>query len=150
MKCKNAINQFMLLDDYKNLPWRIKFHILFCKNCRQEIRKLTEELNSLTCKTPFYITRDISDDVMNIINNFRTVQQKNMSNFKWIAAGAIMLSSMFLVSFSNSMIWLKSTFGSSFIIPLSIVQGLVITGYAALFIGSHLDGLKKTFFKNVN
>ena len=101
--------------------------------------------NQFSGDSPFRVPYDMSEIVMKRILNSTVVFTANdrISNFKWIAVGLVILVSMFLAPYSDSMIWLNNQFGGQFEIPFNIVMGIIITVYASLFVGTHLDSLKR-------
>ncbi|MCP4138613.1 MAG: hypothetical protein GY754_47090 [bacterium] len=144
MKCNKAIERFLELDNYTALPFSIRLHTTFCPKCENEIFSLQEKFNSLHNAVPFKPEFDITNSVMSEIALLETSYEHNVSNLKWFSVGAIILGSIFLIPFSNNLSWLRVYFGANLEIPLSIVMGLAISVYAVLFIGSHLEELKKT------
>lgn len=148
MRCNKFIENFLELDNYTAIPLSFKIHIFFCTRCRKEILFLTEQFKSLLATSSFDMKKDISEAVMLKIKELEINFEQNISNFKWITAGSIIWASIFLMSFSDSIAWLQSQFGAYLEIPLRIVMGLVVSFYAALYIGTHLDQIKKALNYN--
>jgi hypothetical protein len=98
---------------------------------------------------PFQMTGDLSNAVIRKIYNSNQLYgtnadfEKNISPSKWFYSGVILFASIMLVSYSESFISLRKHLGSSLEIPLNIVLGLIITVYAASYIATHLEALKK-------
>jgi hypothetical protein len=63
------------------------------------------------------------------------------STWGWVLAGCIMLISLSTVGFGMTFGHIASLTGSSFLLPMGIISGCIITAYGALFIGSHLQEL---------
>ncbi|MDR0539876.1 MAG: hypothetical protein LBG74_05160 [Spirochaetaceae bacterium] len=59
----------------------------------------------------------------------------------WVIAGVIIVLSLLSVYFHSEFVSINSTQGISYILPLGITIGGVITAYGALFIASHLETL---------
>lgn len=143
MKCEKAIASFLNQDDSRYPAFLIRLHIAFCSKCRKEISALQNIFVYARTSSPFIMPGDLSASIMRSIIKSDIVYKKDISSGKWLFTGAVIFASIFLVSYSDSFIWLKWHFGSGLEIPLYIVLGFIITIYFALYIGSHLDSLKK-------
>jgi hypothetical protein len=143
MKCKKIIDSFLNQDDSRYPVFLIRLHIAFCSRCRKEIRTLQKIFVKARTSSPFEMPGDMSGPVMRAIINSDVVYKKDISSGKWLFTGVVIFASIFLVSYSNSFIWLKSHFGSVLEVPLYMVLGLAITFYAALFIGTHIEMMRK-------
>ena len=143
MKCDKAMKKFLDMDNDASFTLSLKLHSIFCRECREEISALSETYSSLIGMSSFVTQKDMTDAIMAEVYKHENLYEHNVSYFKWISVGSIIIASRFLVSFSDTHIWLNSHFGINFEIPLNIVLGLVISIYLILFIASHIDDLKK-------
>ena len=143
MKCNSTIRSFLELDNYMELPFSIRLHMVFCKKCRNEIYSLQNTFFNLRESQPFDMLDDLSSIVMNTIYAGPVFYSKNVSSTKWLSVGMLIFLSMVGLTFSNSFASLKDYFGIYFEIPLNIVMGLAITIYVGFFIGSHLEETRK-------
>ncbi len=144
MKCDKAIQEFLEQEDCFYEPLRVRLHTLLCPKCRKEIRNLkniffTARISGGGIRMP----EDLSGLIMNRIAESGMTHEKNVSQSKWLMSGAIIFLSIFLVSYSDSFIWLRKYFGSGLEIPVNMVLGIVVTLYASLFAGTHLEDVKK-------
>jgi hypothetical protein len=145
MKCDEAINRLMDLDNGEQIPDDVARHLQECVTCRREAEVLFQALTALEAQNLVVMTPDVAVSVMERIRwtEDQAVAQaesdRHMPMRNWIVVGAIILFSMFLVPFSNSLTWLTDAFGSSLEIPLYIILGIVVAAYATLFIGTHVD-----------
>jgi predicted anti-sigma-YlaC factor YlaD len=142
MKCDRAMKMFLELDNNEAVPLRVKAHMVFCPRCRAEITAMAEELLVLRHLSPYEPDADITAEVMAAILKLSPVPEHTISNIKWLSVGSIILMSLFLISFSESLQWLTTRFGAHLMIPLSVVMGLIMSLYAILFISTHLEELK--------
>jgi hypothetical protein len=143
MKCEKIIASFLNQDDSRYPVFFIRLHIAFCSRCRNEIKALQNAFIRATTASPFSMPLDLSDPIMRRIFKSDVIYEKNISSAKWLFSGVIIFASIFMLSYSESFIWLREYFGRGLEIPLHIVLGLVITFYAALYIGTHIDDMKK-------
>lgn len=143
MKCDRTVNSYLQLEDYTSIPFTLRLHLLLCKKCRQEIKILSRTFSRIRNDFPYKSPVDITLSVMSIIRAENITSGKTVSGFKWVSIGAIIFSSIVLINFSESFIWLKKEFGSNYTIPVSIVMGFIITAYASILIACNYEYIKK-------
>jgi hypothetical protein len=143
MKCDRAVEKFMELDDYRDIPFLLRFHIIICKRCRGEVAALTAALDILASESPFTAPRGLSLSIMNKITGESLSHVGRVSGGKWVFAGTVIFSSILLLNFSESFIWLEEQFGSQYTLPLSIVLGLVLTAYLSIVVGCNYESVKR-------
>jgi len=68
-----------------------------------------------------------------------------LSTHGWVIAGVAILISLVTVFFGLDFKHLALESGMSFVLPMGITIGIVLTTYGALFIGSHLKELSERF-----
>ena len=143
MNCKKVMDQFVRMDNKSVVPLKLRLHFLLCEECRNEKNSMNSTLFSLHGEYLYTPSKSLSDNVMKMIFLSGIRYRERVSYAKWIFSGIIIALSSFAVSFSESHNWLTSYFGQSLALPINIILGLGITIYAALFIFTHLDDLKK-------
>ncbi|HNR88708.1 MAG TPA: hypothetical protein PKM65_10245 [Spirochaetota bacterium] len=142
MNCDKAMRRYLETDNRAYVALAVKFHALRCARCRAEIARLDREFRALLNQAPFDAPPDLADAVMHAARRSRIENATNVGTGKWVAVGGAILSSIVLVPFSDSLIWLKDHFGGHFEVPFSIMLGVAISVYAALYIGTHLEQIK--------
>lgn len=143
MKCDRAIKEYLNHEDNSSMPLMLRIHLLLCRRCRKEISGLIKIFSQLKNDSSFKIPFDITSPVMNIIRTQNIPEWKTISGAKWVSIGTVIFSSILLLNFSESFIWLKKEFGSYYTIPVSIVMGLVITAYFVILIACNYEYIKK-------
>ncbi len=138
MKCEHAMKKFLELDNNGTLPLTLQIHLLTCKDCRDEVKKLQSAYLSLKDNPP-YIT-SLTDTIMAQISLQKQYYQK-VSNFNWLAAGFIIFLSIGLISYSDTFEWLSMHFGTKITIPIYLVLGCIISGYIGSYVASHMKKL---------
>jgi hypothetical protein len=143
-----------------NLPLllqvQVRLHCFFCPQCAQEIERfeLAQDIlrNDFTPPSP-----DFADAVMAELfaeGAFNAGESPETAGFgedagisfrSWIAAGLILFFSLVSAFFGIDFIKIAAAEGSSYLLPLGITIGAVITCYGAIFIGSHLKELSQRF-----
>jgi len=145
MKCNDAVDKFMELDDYRDIPLLLRIHLLICRKCRGEVAALTAALDIISSGSPFDAPRGLAGSIMNAILRDSLSHTGKISGLKWVSAGTVIFMSILLINFSDSFIWLKEQFGSLYTIPLSIVLGLVLTAYLSIVVGCNYEAVKKYY-----
>lgn len=134
------------------LRMRIMAHLCCCNRCAEEYRKL-RTLTQTLIQDDFFPATPLSniDNIMEELERLEEVEINKersvvpISLWGWVIIGFIML--IFLSSSVFGMDFMKvvSTQGRSFLLPVSLTIGCVVTGYGAMFIGSHLKELSDRF-----
>ncbi len=143
MKCEKAVAEYLETDEKYRVPLLVKLHMIFCPKCSDEICKLMAVMDLLENDSLWKTERNITGYVMDRISLQNVYSEKRVSGIKWMVIGAVIVSSILLINFSNSFIWLREQYGSEFAIPLSIVLGLAITAYMMVLTLSNYDYLEK-------
>ena len=143
MKCEKAINDYLKNDDKYRIPFFVRIHMFFCPRCSAEIYRFAAAMNWLEDETLWKTDSNITGYVMDRISMKDIYSERRVSGLKWVIIGMVIFSSILLINFSNSFIWLKEQYGLEFIIPLSIVLGLGLTIYMMVLIISNYDYLEK-------
>jgi len=68
-----------------------------------------------------------------------------LSTRGWVIAGIVILLSLISAFFGYDFHRVTKAAGISLLLPVGIIIGVFLTGYGALFIGSHLKELSKRF-----
>jgi hypothetical protein len=154
MKCDNALDVVYEDDDIPSLGKRLRlaFHIIFCRTCASHLERY-EEARSFLQTGFFPLSPDFSDLIMSRIydesfdeeTDEQLVGTGGFSVKGWIISGIALLLSLTMVFFDQDFINIARDQGSSFLLPMGILTGIVITGYGALFIGSHLKEFSDRF-----
>jgi hypothetical protein len=127
---------------------QIWFHSLFCASCAQKINTFRSARNIL--KEDFFpFSPDLENSIMARIGSEQADETfavpGGISTHGWVIAGLIILVSLVTTFFGFDFQRLASESGMSFMLPVGITIGIVLTTYGALFIGSHLKELSERF-----
>jgi hypothetical protein len=128
---------------------RIWLHLLYCPDCSGEISKLRnlEEV----MKTDFFPpSPDFEEPLMECIYQEAEIEEETdaptgFSLKSWVFTGFFVLLSLSSSFFGMNFEEIAKTEGSSFLLPVGLTIGMVVTCYGALFIGSHLKELSARF-----
>lgn len=142
MNCERWMQQYMGLDSGESLPLPLRIHTLFCARCRAEIRGMEMALLAMQRFAP-PSPEDLSREIMSSVMRGVSEDGRIVPLYNWVAGGILLLAGVILVRFGDSFIWLKERFGIDLELPLAIVLGVVLSVYAAVFVGTHIEELAR-------
>lgn len=143
MKCEKVMTAYLKSEDMDRIPFRVRLHTFFCPVCSAEIHMLMAVFKSLEARPVWRTERNITGSVMDSLRIERKYAERKVSGFNWVLIGLVIFSSILLVNFSNSFLWLNEQFGLEFIIPFSIVLGSILTVYIVLLTISNYEIMVK-------
>ncbi|MDR2618980.1 MAG: peptidoglycan-binding protein [Treponema sp.] len=129
---------------------RIGIHLFFCPRCAREA-KILERLHEVMVSDFFPPSPDFENPVMEKLSAETGIDTESgdapagFSFRGWIIAGCFVFLSLPTVFFGMDFIKAPDAQSSSFLLPLGLTIGGVLTGYGAFFIGSHLKKLSSHF-----
>ena len=128
---------------------RIDLHLLCCPACARELKNLRriEEIMKADFLPP---SPDFGDLLMERVYEETAMEEATdapagFSLRGWVITGVIVLLSLSTAFFGMNFVEIANAEGSSFLLPVGITIGVVLTCYGALFIGSHLKELSSRF-----
>ena len=126
------------------------FHMLFCGRCAAGFKRLENARKAL--KMDYLpLSPDFEDAVMLRIYAEEAFEKDpveipgGVSTRGWVIAGCVVVVSLATVFFGKDFAIVANSHGSSFLLPLGIITGVVVAGYGSLFIGSHIKELSERF-----
>jgi len=128
-------------------------HIFFCPECAHKI-ELYESAKEMLKADFFPASVELEDSIMariaieeeqKAIENPAYAAPGGLSTRGWVIAGLVILISLVTAYFGFDFRSLANELGASFMVPIGITVGIVVTSYGALFIGSHLKELSERF-----
>jgi len=130
----------------------VSLHTFFCPSCAKEI-ELYEKTREILSRDFFPAAPGIEDSIMakiaaeDVISDTQETYATpgGISTRGWVIAGIILMVSLVTAFFGLDFQNIARESGSSFLLPVGITIGIILTVYGALFIGSHLKELTKRF-----
>ncbi|MDR2942068.1 MAG: peptidoglycan-binding protein [Treponema sp.] len=154
MTCSEILD--MVYEEPDNMPLfnqiRIWLHTIFCPNCAQEIERY--QVSRAILQNDFFpISPGLEESIMAKIDTLEEEEEikdayavpGGLSTRGWVIAGLIIFVSLATSFFGFDFRHLTNESGISFLLPMGITIGIVLTTYGALFIGSHLKELSERF-----
>ncbi|MDR2608858.1 MAG: peptidoglycan-binding protein [Treponema sp.] len=137
------------------LQLRIRFHLFFCPQCSQEIERFELARESLK-NDFFYPAPGLEEAVMARIAAELAAGEAGeedpvrdnpggISTRAWSLTGILIFISLASSFLGLNFAEVAAAGGISFLLPIGITIGVVITCYGALFIGSHLKEFSERF-----
>ena len=156
MDCRTVINACYETEEDGSLSLlakiRIGLHILFCPSCYLELKCLRNNLQYLEeiMKTDFFpFSPGFESIIMERLLEYdikgSTEAPAGFSTRLWIVIGFFVLLSLSTSFFGMDFVRIAKAEGLSFLLPVGITVGVVLTCYGALFIGSHLEEFSNRF-----
>ena len=151
MNCDDALDTVYETETALPVGKRLSlaFHIIFCGQCAAHLENY--EKARFLLRTDFFPpSPDFADSIMNSIafgeeTDEHLLEAGGFSVKGWVIAGVVLLLSLVTVFFGQDFTSIAMDQGSSYLLPLGIIIGVVITCYGALFIGSHLKEFSQRF-----
>jgi hypothetical protein len=141
---------------------RLEAHRLFCPRCAAEERKLKAAWKLLEVEGSEFFPEPpaFADRVMERVYAEEADERDapgladegldpctGVSFRGWVVTGFIVLISLGTSFFGVEFSKVAASQGSSFLLPVGLTIGCVLTGYGAIFIGSHLKEFSQRFLK---
>jgi hypothetical protein len=137
------------------LQVRVFLHLLFCRDCAEKAKNF-EALRELM-KTDFFPpSPELEETIMAKLPEGEDEDAAEfpalvpgvpggVSTLGWVVIGFFILISLATSFFGSGFVKVADAEGSSFLLPVGLTIGAVLTGYGVLFIGSHLKELSTRF-----
>jgi hypothetical protein len=153
MNCQDVRDKLFDYNRDEPLPLlqhiRIDFHLLHCSRCAKELEKLEQFRDVVTTgffpAPPPYLEDRIMAEIEQETQEEYIPAAAGVTFRSWVITGLIILISLATASLGMDFSKLAEALGTPFLLPVGITVGVVITGYGALFIGSHLEELSDRF-----
>jgi hypothetical protein len=131
---------------------QVWLHTLICPDCSLKIEHLETSLSILR-EDFFPSSPELEDSIMAkvTLEEYQPETENiyaapgGISTRGWIITGIIILVCLVTAFFGMDFKNLADETGGSFLLPVGITIGIVLTTYGALFIGSHLKELTERF-----
>jgi hypothetical protein len=131
---------------------QIFLHLLFCGECAEKARNF-EALRELMSTGFLPPSPGLEETIMAKLPEEDTAEFSGMvsdapggvSTRAWVIIGFFILISLVTSFFGSGFAKVADAQGSSFLLPLGLTIGAVLTAYGVLFIGSHLKELSARF-----
>ena len=151
LDCNNVLD--IVYESDGSLPIiihiKIGLHLLLCPHCSMQITNL-RHLEKIM-KTDFFPPAPLLEEpIMERLYAEAIIEEEynapaGFSFRGWIIIGFFMLLSLSSSFFGVNFIEIANKEGLSFLLPVGITIGIVVTCYGALFISSHLKELSNRF-----
>ena len=148
MRCDIFKEKYLTLDNRRKPGLLMRFHSLRCPRCRDEERHTEEIFLRASGAEPDLMKRDLSASIMLTVKREGVPYGRQVSFFNWLSAEVIIVLSIVLVQFSDSLTWMKGYYGRELELPLYLIMGVLITIFSASLVNSQMKNaldLKERF-----
>lgn len=153
MRCDTFTEKYLALDNRRKPGLLMRLHALRCPRCRDEARNLEVIFCRAADAGPDLMPRDLASSIMLTVRREGVPYGRKVSFFNWISAEVIIVLSIVLVQFSDSLPLLKEHYGRELELPLYLIMGVLITIFSASLVNSQMKNaldLKERFFVWLN
>jgi hypothetical protein len=136
------------------LKIRIALHVFFCPGCAQEFERL-KVMQDILRNDFSPACPDFEESLMAMIEQEEemdaaqdpelSVLPGGLSTRGWVITGLVIFFSLATAFIGLDFNYIALKAGMSFLLPVGITIGIVLTSYGALFIGGHLKELSERF-----
>ncbi|MDR1575668.1 MAG: peptidoglycan-binding protein [Treponema sp.] len=164
MSCNKILDEIYEYSGGEPMPLllqlRVGLHLLVCPSCAQEVERF-EVARDILYNDFMPLSPGFEDSVMaqiaageeDALAAFDAEETPlnafaipgGLSTRGWVIAGLITLVSLVTAFFGLDFERVAREAGMSFLLPVGITIGIVLTAYGALFIGSHLKEFSERF-----
>jgi hypothetical protein len=127
---------------------QVWLHSAFCPYCTREIEGL-EEARNIMRRDFFASSAGLEDSIMAKITAEKDIEPYavpgGISTRAWAVTGLIILVSLAAAFFGLDFQKIADETGISFLLPVGITIGIVLTAYCVFFIGSHIREFTERF-----
>ena len=141
-KCSFVMDRFFALDQNEKLPLWMTLHLLHCKECRTQVRMLTqaEKISSRDSKGSAMFSAGTISDVIARLYPEKPVKKVSLLN--WGIAGIFLLFCMILLSVVSKQIVNKAVQ-----LEIYLFIGILVSVFVMCFVTSNLDFFVKQIRK---
>ena len=153
MDCDTVFDTMYESEGENSLPaliqMKIWVHLLFCSKCTEKLEKY-QRLQAVM-KDDFFPPPPEFEDMLieRVVREADTIRNEDapagFSFRSWVIIGFFVLLSLSSAFFGIDFVEIASSEGLSFLLPVGLTIGMVVTCYGAFFIGSHLKELSTRF-----
>lgn len=135
--CESYMNDFLSLDAGERLPLSLTLHLLFCKECRSQVRAMSSAQKNAV--RPFI--KSIEVDSPSVINAMKKLDPqwkpkvRPVSMIQWIISGIVMISALIFFALICDL-FVQS---QAYMVAYAFITAGAVTAYCAVFIASNLD-----------
>jgi len=128
---------------------KLGLHLLFCESCQSELKTL-EVLAEIMRSDFLPPSPELEEIIMERLGEEVLIEETAKTHVgfsfrSWVIIGFFLVFSLVSSFFGMNFVGAGNAEGLSFLLPLGITIGLIVTCYGALFIGSHLKELSNRF-----
>lgn len=143
MRCELFLDRHDRLDAGETPGYALRRHLASCASCEAKVRRQAAALAAYRAASPDATDPKASAMDERIMAAVRLTPRPRRAVLvrDWILSGFVIAASMVIIPLGSEFDRAKEAFGSRLAVPLSLVLGLVLTAYMAVFIGCHMDSI---------
>ena len=154
MTCNEALNRLLSLDNGEQPDRETALHLTSCPGCLAQANRLRAALDSVleppaVASDPAASDAALTNAIMTAVRSLPAVTTPGrlhaMPLRNWLFAGLLILGGTFGLQYSDSLDWLRVSFGPVIDLAIGLILGLVLTTYLCILVGSNLERVSRLF-----
>ncbi|MBL8967366.1 MAG: hypothetical protein JNG85_10165 [Spirochaetaceae bacterium] len=143
MRCEQFLDRYDRLDAGETPGYPLRRHLAACASCEAKVRRREAALAAYRAGSSDADAAkgNLLDERIMAAVRLTPRPRRAVLVRDWILSGFVIAASMVIIPLGSEFDRAKETFGFRLALPLSLVLGLALTAYMAVFIGSHMDSL---------
>lgn len=143
MRCERFLDRYDRLDAGVTPGFALRRHLASCASCEAKVRRQSAALAAYRAgpADEAIPEEEVLDERIMAAVRLTPRPRRAVLVRDWILSGAVIAASMVMIPLGSEFDRAKEAFGSRLAVPLSLVLGLALTAYMAVFIGSHMDSI---------
>lgn len=147
MRHEAALERLDELDSREDYGLALRWHLARCRSCSAAAAQVEAAMRAYReparLGAEAALPEDHLEDRIMAAVRLTPPPKQDFALGDWLFPGAVLALSMVLLPLmGNDVDFLKSVFGSGYLLSLSLVLGAAFTAYCALFIATHLSELQ--------
>ena len=153
MTCHDAIDSLLALDNNEPPRRDLASHLDACPACSREWTRLRAATRVLR----FSETETFDDDSALTARIMESIRREprpvgtmadphvQMPLRRWLLAAALLVAGVLGLEYSESLDWLRVSFGSTIDLAMGLILGLFLTIFLCMLVGSNLKHVQRLF-----
>jgi hypothetical protein len=147
MRHEAALKRLDELDSKQGYSLALRWHLARCSICSLSETRMSAAMRAYRedahPRGADAVSEDLIEDRIMAAVRLMPPPKQDFALGDWIFPGAVLAISMVLLPLMGKDVdFLKSLFGSGYLLSISLVLGAAFTGYCAFFIATHLSELQ--------
>ncbi len=134
---KKCDTQWKEFDVYGHMPVRLYLHMLVCRECRAEYRRLRKLLKKTSGKSPYTTEKSAQLILGRLRDRKYSLSNNPVSDVTWLLCGVVLVLGGVIFPYLGGYMWARVMLGIRYEVVTFMIFGILISVYTVLFVISH-------------